>query len=247
MPTLDGKVTLKVPPGTQSGKVLRVRGRGVPGGSGRNGAKPGDLLVKVEVVVPTELTDEQRAARGVAGRGDRGRRRGSRWRGDGRALSQTAASRPRRQPGGLRDLGGGRADRDAPADAAHLRAQGPARPVAHQRREPALLRARPRAPAPHPGADGDRAQPRRGAPGARSSRPSWPGCARSWSRCGPRRSTPWRPRTASTGATWCRCARRRCPTGAGRAELTDAQDDRTSHGRGRQHEHDETREASRCR
>jgi len=34
----------------------------VPGGSGRNGKKPGDLLVKVEVVVPTELTDEQKAA-----------------------------------------------------------------------------------------------------------------------------------------------------------------------------------------
>ena len=62
MPTLDGKVSLKVPPGTQSGKVLRVRGRGVPGGSGRNGGKPGDLLVKVEVVVPTELSEEQRAA-----------------------------------------------------------------------------------------------------------------------------------------------------------------------------------------
>ena len=62
VPTLDGKVTLKVPPGTASGKVLRVRGRGVPGGSGRNGKKPGDLLVKVEVVVPTELTDEQKAA-----------------------------------------------------------------------------------------------------------------------------------------------------------------------------------------
>ena len=62
VPTLDGKVTLKVPPGTASGKVLRVRGRGVPGGSGRNGKKAGDLLVKVEVVVPTELTDEQKAA-----------------------------------------------------------------------------------------------------------------------------------------------------------------------------------------
>ncbi len=60
VPTLDGKVTLKVPPGTASGTVLRVRGRGVPG-SGRH-AKPGDLLVKVEVVVPTELTDEQKAA-----------------------------------------------------------------------------------------------------------------------------------------------------------------------------------------
>ena len=32
------------------------------GGSGRNGGKPGDLLVKIEVLVPTELTDEQRAA-----------------------------------------------------------------------------------------------------------------------------------------------------------------------------------------
>ena len=42
--------------------MLRVRGRGVPAGSGRNGAKTGDLLVKVEVQVPTELSDEQRAA-----------------------------------------------------------------------------------------------------------------------------------------------------------------------------------------
>jgi len=62
VPTLESKVTLKVPPGTPSGKVMRVRGRGVPAGNGRNTGKPGDLLVKVEVVVPTELTDEQRAA-----------------------------------------------------------------------------------------------------------------------------------------------------------------------------------------
>jgi molecular chaperone DnaJ len=62
VPTLDGKVTLKVPAGTQSGRVLRVRGRGVPAASGRNGGKPGDLLVKIEVLVPTELTEEQRAA-----------------------------------------------------------------------------------------------------------------------------------------------------------------------------------------
>jgi molecular chaperone DnaJ len=62
VPTLDGKVTLKVPAGTQSGKVMRVRGRGVPAGNGRNAGKPGDLLVKTEVLVPTELSDEQRAA-----------------------------------------------------------------------------------------------------------------------------------------------------------------------------------------
>ena len=62
VPTLDAKVSLKVPPGTQSGRVLRVRGRGVPAASGRNGASPGDLLVKVEVQVPTELTEEQRTA-----------------------------------------------------------------------------------------------------------------------------------------------------------------------------------------
>ena len=62
VPTLESKVTLKVAPGTASGTVLRVRGRGVPSGSGRNAGKPGDLLVKVEVIVPTKLTDEQRAA-----------------------------------------------------------------------------------------------------------------------------------------------------------------------------------------
>jgi molecular chaperone DnaJ len=62
VPTLDSKVTVKVPPGTQSGRVLRVRGRGVPSGSGRNNGKPGDLMVKIDVLVPTELTEEQRAA-----------------------------------------------------------------------------------------------------------------------------------------------------------------------------------------
>ncbi|WNV75364.1 molecular chaperone DnaJ [Geodermatophilus sp. DSM 44513] len=51
VPTLDGGVTLKVPPGTASGQTLRVRGRGVPG-KGR----AGDLLVTVEVAVPKRLT-----------------------------------------------------------------------------------------------------------------------------------------------------------------------------------------------
>jgi molecular chaperone DnaJ len=61
VPTLDDPVTLRVPAGTAAGTTLRVRGRGVAGG-GRNGAKPGDLLVKIDVVVPTSLTDEQRQA-----------------------------------------------------------------------------------------------------------------------------------------------------------------------------------------
>jgi molecular chaperone DnaJ len=61
VPTLDGTVTVRVPAGTASGKTLRVRGRGVPAGGSKNG-KPGDLLVKIEVSVPTNLTDEQRSA-----------------------------------------------------------------------------------------------------------------------------------------------------------------------------------------
>jgi len=58
VPTLDRKPhTLKVPPGTQSGRVFVLRGKGVPHlhGSGR-----GDLLVRVGVAVPTELSDDQR-------------------------------------------------------------------------------------------------------------------------------------------------------------------------------------------
>ncbi len=63
VPTLDDQVTLRVPPGTAPGTHLRVKGRGVPaGGAGRNGSKPGDLLVRIEVAVPKDLTAEQRAA-----------------------------------------------------------------------------------------------------------------------------------------------------------------------------------------
>ena len=57
VPTLDGKVTLKIPPGTPSGKTFRVSGKGVTSGKGT-----GDLLVIVEVAVPETLTDEQRSA-----------------------------------------------------------------------------------------------------------------------------------------------------------------------------------------
>jgi len=58
VPTLDGKpVTLKIPAGTPSGKVFRVKGRGVA-----TTKSTGDLLVTVQVAVPSKLTDEQRNA-----------------------------------------------------------------------------------------------------------------------------------------------------------------------------------------
>ncbi len=56
VPTLDGKVEMRVPPGTQSGTVFRLRGKGLPlAGGGR-----GDAHVKVAVETPTNLTPEQR-------------------------------------------------------------------------------------------------------------------------------------------------------------------------------------------
>jgi molecular chaperone DnaJ len=55
--TLDGQESLKVPAGTQTGTVFRLKGHGMPvlGGRGR-----GDLFVSVTVVTPTTLTREQR-------------------------------------------------------------------------------------------------------------------------------------------------------------------------------------------
>lgn len=57
VPTLEGDETIKVSPGTQSGTVLRMRGRGVPH-LRQNGR--GDQLVLVRVVTPTKLTREQK-------------------------------------------------------------------------------------------------------------------------------------------------------------------------------------------
>ncbi|GAB2522328.1 molecular chaperone DnaJ [Nocardia heshunensis] len=53
VPTLEGRVGVKVPPGTADGRTLRVRGRGVPKRDG--GA--GDLLVTVKVAIPQKLDD----------------------------------------------------------------------------------------------------------------------------------------------------------------------------------------------
>ena len=58
IPTLSGeKVRVKVAPGTPSGRVLRVKGRGVVTSKGT-----GDLLAKVQVVVPQRLSDAAREA-----------------------------------------------------------------------------------------------------------------------------------------------------------------------------------------
>lgn len=57
VPTPDGTVALKVPAGTQSGKLLRLKGKGAPrlGGSGK-----GDLLARIRVVIPESLTGPQK-------------------------------------------------------------------------------------------------------------------------------------------------------------------------------------------
>jgi DnaJ-class molecular chaperone len=56
--TLDGKkVTVKIPPGTMSGKRFRVPGMGIE----RDG-RHGDLIVEVQVTVPDKLTPEQEEA-----------------------------------------------------------------------------------------------------------------------------------------------------------------------------------------
>ena len=62
VPTLDGQVTMRIPPGTPAGKVMRVRGQGVPADTSKNGKTGGDLLVTLDVVVPTQLDERQREA-----------------------------------------------------------------------------------------------------------------------------------------------------------------------------------------
>jgi curved DNA-binding protein len=57
VPTVDGRVDIKIPPGSQGGRRLRLRGRGLPL---REGGR-GDLLVEVQVQVPEKVSDSERA------------------------------------------------------------------------------------------------------------------------------------------------------------------------------------------
>ena len=57
-PTVDGRVSLKIPPGSQTGRVMRLRGRGFPA----RGKEPaGDLLYELKVLAPTDLNAKERA------------------------------------------------------------------------------------------------------------------------------------------------------------------------------------------
>lgn len=55
--TLDGDLTVTIPPGSQSGQKLRIKGKGLPG---RGSAEPGDLFAQVKIVVPKVLTERER-------------------------------------------------------------------------------------------------------------------------------------------------------------------------------------------
>ncbi|SEO55109.1 molecular chaperone DnaJ [Aquisalimonas asiatica] len=57
VPTLEGRVNLRIPPGTQTGKTFKIRGKGVK--PVRGGAQ-GDLLCRVQVETPVNLTREQK-------------------------------------------------------------------------------------------------------------------------------------------------------------------------------------------
>jgi molecular chaperone DnaJ len=56
-PTLQGKEGLRIPEGTQTGSVFRVRGKGLPSLEGRG---QGDLYISIHVVIPTHMSREQR-------------------------------------------------------------------------------------------------------------------------------------------------------------------------------------------
>ena len=57
VPTIEGKAKIKIAPGTHAGKVLRLRGKGLPD---VNGYGRGDIMVVVDITIPTSLTSEEK-------------------------------------------------------------------------------------------------------------------------------------------------------------------------------------------
>jgi molecular chaperone DnaJ len=58
VPTIDGKAKIKIPPGTQSGKIFRLKGKGFPE---VNGYQKGDELIHVNVWTPQNVNTEERS------------------------------------------------------------------------------------------------------------------------------------------------------------------------------------------
>ncbi len=57
MPTLEGKARITIAPGTQSGKILRMRGKGIPN---LNGGGAGDQLIRITAYTPTKLGEAEK-------------------------------------------------------------------------------------------------------------------------------------------------------------------------------------------
>jgi len=57
VPTIDGKAKIKIPPGTQSGKIFRLKGKGFPS---LNSYERGDELIHVNIWVPQHLSQEEK-------------------------------------------------------------------------------------------------------------------------------------------------------------------------------------------
>ncbi|MFR9566722.1 MAG: DnaJ C-terminal domain-containing protein, partial [Rikenellaceae bacterium] len=57
VPTVDGRAKIKIPEGTHAGKVLRLAGKGIPD---VNGYGKGDILVVVDITIPSKLSSEER-------------------------------------------------------------------------------------------------------------------------------------------------------------------------------------------
>ena len=56
IPTIEGNVRMKIPPGTQGGQRFRLRGRGLPGSTGARG----DLFVEVQILIPKKMSERER-------------------------------------------------------------------------------------------------------------------------------------------------------------------------------------------
>lgn len=57
VPTLEGNTTIRIQPGTQSGQIIKLRGKGMPRFRGYG---KGDIQVRVDISVPKKLTNQQR-------------------------------------------------------------------------------------------------------------------------------------------------------------------------------------------